>query len=436
MITQPIWSVENAEERVKARLARLAKQEAATDNIFSTVFHDRLTQDLKALPSLPKTDLSGAIVSVKALLDVSGEVTHAGTRFLASGPAATQDAPVIAKLKAAGALMLGHTNMSELAYSGLGVNPHYGTADNPVFPGHIPGGSTSGGAASVAAGLADIAIGSDTGGSLRIPAAFCGLTGFKPSQASVSREGTVPLSDTLDSIGPMAKDVTSCAQAWQVMADISDEALLQQTPNSPAHFHVSRNVGFNDLDKAVEEGFDALVASLRDSELDLQEGTLSFLEDYNEIAPWQLTSVECRAHFEDAFQNQSEQFDPRVHSRMGRADELSATQYRQMFNRRSQFAEAMTQQLSERMLLLPTVAILPPKAADMADDAIFTAQNLLALRNTSIANIGDACSLAIPYQHNGITLSAMLISANGNDVSLLAAGRALERHVQTCGMNV
>lgn len=436
MDTKQNWSVENAAQRLDASLNRLSESSPATDHIFSSVFSERVKQDLVALYDQTETPLSGALVSVKALLDVEGEVTHAGTRFLADGAPASEDAPAVANLRKAGALFLGHTNMSELAYSGLGVNPHYGTADNPLAPGHVPGGSTSGGAVSVATGLADIAVGSDTGGSLRIPAAFCGITGFKPTQSTVSRKGAEPLSDSLDSLGPMANNVAACAQAWQIMADLSDEDLFQQVPSAPLAFQVSRNFGFDSLDADVAEGFEALLTALSGAGMAITDEPLAFLDTYAKIAPWQLTSVECRAHFETAFQNQSELFDPRVHSRMARADELSAVQYRQMLNLRTQFAEAMSEGLAGRVLLLPTVAILPPTLASLDDDATFTQMNLMALRNTSLANIGDGCSLAIPYQYKGVTLSAMLVAVGGADVSLLAAGRELERQIALLGLSL
>ena len=430
------WSPETASERLDSSLKRLAENSPETANIFSTVFDTRAKQDLTNLADKPTTVLSGALVSVKALLDVKGEVTHAGTRFLASAPAATQDANAIDRLNKAGAVMLGHTNMSELAYSGLGTNPHYGTADNPLFPGCVPGGSTSGGAVSVATDLVDIAIGSDTGGSLRIPAAFCGIVGFKPTQSTVSRQGSVPLSDTLDSIGPMAKSVAACAQTWQVMAGLSSGDLLKKASPTPLKFHISRNFGFNDLDPEVEAGFKGLLSALAKTDLSITEGPLPFLDSYSKIAPWQLTSVECRAHFNEPFTEKAELFDPKVHSRMARADELSAIQYRTMFNLREQFVKAMNKELTGSVLLLPTVAILPPTAKSLEDEATFNQKNLMALRNTSLANNGDACSLAIPFAYQGVTLSAMLVSVGGTDVDLIAAGQALERQIDLAGLSI
>ncbi len=426
--TQNTWSSANAAQRLSTTLERIASGEKACEHVFGRVFTEQVKQDLARLPEHESSGLSGALVSVKALLDVAGEVTHSGTRFLADAEPALTDAPVIARLREAGALLVGHTHMSELAYSGLGPNPHYGTADNPQWPGCTPGGSTAGGAVSVATGLADIAIGSDTGGSLRIPAAFCGITGFKPTQSTVSRVGTVPLSDSLDSIGPMARDVSGCSLAWQVMAGVSSATL--QSAAKPLQLHVARNFGFDGLDPLIAEGFDALLGSLADAGVEIVDAPLDFLEDYHEIAPWKLTSVECRAHFEAAFQQQAGLFDPRVYSRMARADELSAVQYREALNQRLCFAERMSRELAGKALLLPTVAILPPTMESLQDDGVFTQMNLLALRNTTLANIGDGCSLALPYDYQGTRLSAMLIGASGADASLLRLGSEFERHLR------
>lgn len=424
-MTNP-WSVETAEQRLNQSLERIADNNAETQSVFTTLFQQQVNDDLAALPTRAPSPLAGALVSIKALLDVKGEITHAGTFFLKNTPVATADAPAVARLREAGALLLGHTTMSELAYSGLGLNPHYGTADNPRLANHAPGGSSSGGAVSVATNLVDIAIGSDTGGSLRIPAAFCGITGFKPSQASVSREGAVPLSDSLDSIGPMAKTVDACAKAWQVMANLSDEQAQQA---SQAELYISRNFGFDQLDPTVAEGFDALINELSTKGVVFNEKSLEFLDHYGEITPWHLTSVECRAHFEREFHQQAELFDPRVYSRLARADELSAVEYRYTVNLRQKFAQQMNAALTQRVLVLPTVAILPPSMASLENDERFGALNLLALRNTTLANIGDGCSLALPYQYKGYTLSLMLIGAQGSDRSLLALGQELEERI-------
>ncbi|MCP1167201.1 amidase family protein [Limimaricola litoreus] len=413
------WSGPQATARLEALLERLGP-DGGPRGIYTKVFDEAAREDAARAARLDGP-LAGALVSVKGLFDVAGEVTHAGTRFLETGPAARSDAPAVARLRAKGAVMVGHTAMSELAYSGLGLNDHHGTADNPAWPGRIPGGSTSGGAASVAAGLADVAIGSDTGGSLRIPAAFCGLTGFKPSQSSVPRTGTVPLSDSLDSLGPIARDVASCAATWRAMAGRD----APEAPPAPLRLRVARGFGFDGLDPEVAAGFEARLAQLR-KDMPVEETPLPLLEELGDIPPWHLTAVECRAHHEAAFHAQADQFDPRVHARMQRADEVSAVAYRQTLNARQRFAAAFTAALEGEALLLPTVAILPPRPEELSDDAAFNRLNLLALRNTTLGNIADGCSIALPYRHEGVLLSLMLIAGHGADEALLATARQIE----------
>src|SRR6476661_5295344 len=162
--------------------------------------------------------LAGIPVSIKNLCNVAGETTLAGSKALDDAPPAKADAPVVARLRAAGAVIVGSTNMSEFAFSGVGINPHYGTPGNPWDRKRIPGGSSSGAAVSAADGQCVVAIGTDTGGSVRIPSALCGLVGFKPTQKRVPLDGAFPLSTTLDSIGPLANSVACCAITDAIMA--------------------------------------------------------------------------------------------------------------------------------------------------------------------------------------------------------------------------
>ncbi len=209
MTTSYPWTPDSAPIRLRDLQARLDSDDPTLRHVFTEIFHDPVARQSQA-----NDPLNGALVSVKDLFDVAGHVTRAGSLFMADDTPAQIDALPIQRLRAAGAVLVGHTNMTEIAYSGLGLNPHYGTPDNALQPGCIPGGSTAGGAVSVALGVADIAIGTDTGGSLRIPAAFNGIVGFKPTQAAVSRLGCKALSQTLDSVGPMAASVETCRQAF------------------------------------------------------------------------------------------------------------------------------------------------------------------------------------------------------------------------------
>ncbi|MES0810933.1 amidase family protein [Roseibium sp. SCPC15] len=415
------WSNKNTESRLETALER-ASGEAAASSVFTKLLSDRARRQASAAAD-GDSPLAGALISVKALFDVTGEVTTSATKVLINDPPAQQDAPAIARLDAAGGVFVGLTNMSEFAYSGLGLNPHYGTPQNPAYPGCAPGGSTSGGAVSVALGICDIAIGSDTGGSLRIPAAFTGITGFKPTQASVAMEGGKPLSDSLDSFGPMARTVAECELAWQVM---SGRPLAPSFP-AKARLAVPVNFGFTEMDEQVADGFKAVVQNLRNAGLEVIEKELDCIELYDQVPPWHMTSVESRAHYEDHFQASPDQFDSRVHSRMARAEEITAVEYRQTLNRRAKLIAAFKEELGQDILLLPTTPKLPPKIEDLADDETFNRLNLLALRNPSLGNVADACGIALPYQHGGNVLSAMLIASGGRDDALLACAKVVER---------
>jgi len=220
------WSAATGIDRLQQTLERIETDVPQVRSIFTQTFSTETAINQRKI----KTPLSGALVTVKDLFDVEGYVSRAGTVFMQNDDPASSFASPIRQLRDAGAILVGHTNMTELAYSGLGINPHYGTPKNALSPLAVPGGSTAGGAVSVAIGLADIAIGTDTGGSLRIPAAFNGIVGFKPSQATVSRDGCKALSHTLDSVGPMAKNVSACRLAYHTMRQSIEPGNLLSKP--------------------------------------------------------------------------------------------------------------------------------------------------------------------------------------------------------------
>lgn len=419
------WSKSSARARLQSVFKRLDEQSADTKSVFTKDFRDRSATYLSAMEAQAETPLSGALVSVKVLFDVEGEQAHAAAGALRDISTSKQDAPCIARLRSAGAIFAGHTNMSEFAYSGLGLNPHYGTPDNPVMPGHVPGGSSSGGAVSVALGLSDIAIGSDTGGSLRIPAAFTGIVGFKPTQASVSLQGARPLSDSLDSLGPMSRSVAACELAWQVMAGHQTHPVGSQK----TRLVVDRGLAFTELDDVVGQGFEHLLAGLSSAGFEIVEKSLEAMKMYSDIPPWHLTSVESRAHYEEYFRASKQLFDQRVYSRMARADEISAVEYRQTLNSRARFAANFAAELGGDLLFLPTTPKLAPALDAVASDGDFNRHNLLALRNPSIGNVADGCGIALPYCHDDVQLSAMLIGGNGQDQRLLSCAKAVERHL-------
>ncbi|WP_211313876.1 amidase family protein [Marinomonas piezotolerans] len=365
--------------------------------------------------------LSGAIVSVKATFDVAGYPTTAGTQILGA-QCAENDAEAVARLRAAGASIMGHTNMTELAYSGVGLNPHYGTPVNPLAPNCIPGGSTSGGAVSVATGLADIALGTDTGGSLRIPAAFCGLTGFKPSQASVPRSGCAPLSQSLDSVGVMANNVETCELGWQILA--SDWCSDQR--DADLTIVVPENFGLDQLDDEIAKGFEEALERLKKHGIRIERQTLPLFDDYKTLPVWQFSAVESRRHYGPLFSLEDERLDPRVRQRIKRGESVSDQTFNDTCAQRAALIEHSQADYADTVFMMPTVACLAPKFEELESDEEFDRINLLCLRNTTFANVIDGCSISLPYQFNSHTMGIMLTAMNGKDRSLLALARAIQ----------
>src|SRR4051812_41168785 len=257
----------SSRDRLEQALARIADPKGEGARACLTIYADSAkaaadAADTRAKAGQPLGPLDGVIVSIKDLFDVKGEVTRAGSKVLAGERlVATADAPVVTRLRAAGAVIVAKTNMSEFAFSGIGANPHYGTPGNPFDRSRVPGGSTAGGGVAVADGMCEIAIGTDTGGSTRIPAALCGIVGWKPSKQRVPTEGAFPLSFTLDSIGPMAKNVADCALADAVMAG-DKPAGIAPAPLSGLRLGIWQGVPFDGADSTVAVSWSAAIGRL------------------------------------------------------------------------------------------------------------------------------------------------------------------------------
>jgi aspartyl-tRNA(Asn)/glutamyl-tRNA(Gln) amidotransferase subunit A len=377
------------------------------------------TQDFAVAPT-PQGPLSGVRVGIKDLFDVAGYVTKAGSKSRADLPVAQQDAAAVAKLRAAGGVLVGHNNMTEFAYSGLGLNPHFGTPLTPLIAGAIAGGSTSGGAAALAKGDIDLALGTDTGGSLRIPAAFCGLVGMKPTAQSVSMEGAVPLSHTLDSVGPMARDVATVRRAYDILAEGGE-----QNPSEIKHLIVPTNFGMDQLDAEVAAAFERSVAQLGALGFTVERRALPFLDAYAKLPVWHFSAVESRVHHAAQFEQSPSVIDPRVKLRMTRADTASAIDYAQSLALRKYLVEAARAEIGDAAILLPTVAILPPQLSAFDEEGAFDRINLLALRNTTLANVIDGCSVSLPIAATpGAGL--MLTAPAWRDLAMLEAAAVIE----------
>ncbi|MBI3454107.1 MAG: amidase [Rhodospirillales bacterium] len=375
--------------------------------------------------------LAGIPVSIKDLFDVAGETTRAGSTALVGAPAAAADAPVVARLRAAGAVIVGKTNMTEFAYSGLGLNPHYGTPANPWdrTARRIPGGSSSGAAVSVTDGMAAAAIGTDTGGSARIPAALCGLTGFKPTARRVPRAGVLPLSTSLDSVGPLAPSVACCALVDAILAG-EPPVVPAPPPLAALSFAIPRNYALDDMDATVAAAFESALRRLAAGGARLAEIAVPAFERMPEtLVKGGLAAGEAFAWHRDLIARKGTHYDPRVLSRILRGQEQSAAEYIDLLAlRRALIMEAEGQLAPYHAILMPTTPIIAPPIADLADEAAYTQANFLVLRNPTLANYFDRCALSLSCHAPGAAPAGlMLVGPHGADRALLAAGLAVEQ---------
>ncbi|CAH0442685.1 amidase [Ralstonia pseudosolanacearum] len=376
------------------------------------------------VPSL----LAGLPVSIKDLFDVAGQVTAAGSRALAHQSAATSDATAVARLRAAGAVLLGRTNMSEFAFSGLGLNPHYGTPRTPADGTRAAGGSTAGGAVTVAGGMAVAALGTDTGGSIRIPAAFCALTGFKPTARRVPMAGGVPLSTSLDSGGPLANSVDCCAI---VDAVLSGQALdTDAVPLAGLRLGLTRDYVAADLDDTVATAFARAVARLERAGAHIVRFEFPELLQLPEInGGGGLPAAEAWAWHRPHLARAEAQYDRRVAARIRRGEQMSAAAYLDVMAARERMIAAARKRLGNLdAWLMPTVAVVPPEVAPLeADDARFFRTNALVLRNPSAINFLDGCALTLPIHAAGeLPVGLSLCGLADDDARILRVGRAVE----------
>src|SRR3984957_2868556 len=391
---------------------------------------DRL-REIKAAPS----PYAGIPVSIKDLFDIRGQVTRAGSRALEDSAPADSDAPVVARLRRAGFIVIGRTNMTEFAYSGIGINPHYGTPKS-VWQrgvGHVPGGSSSGAAVSVADGMAHGALGSDTGGSCRVPAAYNGIVGFKPTQQRIPRDGGVPLSFSLDSFGPLARTVECCAVLDAVFADEPVRPLLPR-PVKGMRLAVATTVALDDLDDHVARSFERTLEKLSRQGASIERIEVpEFLDVAVMNSKGGFAAAESYAWHRYLIENHGDIYDPRVSLRISRGEAITAADYIDILQaRRSMIARAAAGLGPYDAVVMPTCAITPPKISDLADDHAFTKANLLSLRNCTLINMMDGCSISLPCHRDGeAPVGFMLSAAGGSDRRIfeLAAGVEAGIHV-------
>ena len=384
---------------------------------------DRL-REIKAAPS----PYAGIPVSIKDLFDIRGQVTRAGSRALEDSAPAEADATVVARLRRAGFVVIGRTNMTEFAYSGIGINPHYGTPKSVWRRdvGHVPGGSSSGAAVSVADRMAHGALGTDTGGSCRIPAAYNGIVGFKPTQRRVPLDGGVPLSSTLDSFGPLARTVACCAVLDAVLAG---EAIapLRPRPIKGMRLAVPTTVALDELDDDVARTFERALETLSSQGALIERIAVpEFLDVGVMNTKGGFAAAESYAWHRYLIASKGDTYDPRVSMRILRGEAISAADYIDLVEaRKSLIARATARLAPHDALVMPTTANTPPRIADLADDKAFTKANLLSLRNCTLINMIDGCAISLPCHREGeVPVGLMLASSGGADRRIfeLAAG--------------
>jgi len=441
-----MWSVEalsrdlsagktSSRELVEQALGRIADPAGEGARAFMKVYAESARADADQADRLRKAGIvrsavDGLPVSVKDLFDVAGDVTRAGSRVLADAPAAKADAPAVARLRAAGAVILGRSNMVEFAFGGVGLNPHYGTPKNPWDrkTGRVPGGSTSGGAVAVADGMCVMGLGSDTRGSIRQPAALCGVAGFKPTARRVPRQGAFPLSYTLDSIGPLANTVACCAAYDAVLAGEPDP-VPAALPAKGLRLLLPRSSALDDLDPQVAKAFETSLAALSRAGAAISEQKVPAFDRQAEyFRNGGFAAAEAYA-IHRRWSTRSAEYDPRVAKRVVLGKDIAGWEYVELGLMR----EAYVNEIGALMapfdaFVVPTAPCVAPTIAqaDESDEAYFR-WNSRILRNTGLVNFLDGCAATLPCHAPGdAPVGLMVCGVAMSDRHVLAAARAVE----------
>ena len=307
---------------VEEALAKIEDPAGEGQRAFIRVFRDEAlaaaeaSDKLRAVGLVP-SPLAGIPVSIKDLCDVAGVTTYAGSKTMQNGPPAAKDAPVVARLRAAGAIIVGTTNLTEFAVGGLGLNPHFGDCRNPYDrdTGRVPGGSSAGAAVSVTDGMAAMGLGTDTAGSVRIPASMCGVVGFKPTKSRVPTDGVFPLSTTLDSVGPLAPTVACCAVTDAIFANEAP-VVPDEIPLDGLRFGVPDTLVIDDLEPAVQAAFDDVLSKLSAAGARIEIFEFPELADLGAVGRTRFPAmIEGYAIHRERMETMFDMMDPRISER-------------------------------------------------------------------------------------------------------------------------
>jgi len=427
----------SAVELTEYYLSKTDKPEA--ENVFISVTRERALReaaaaDQRIATGRPLSALDGVPIVWKDLIDLKGEVTTAASESRRIAPPAERDASIAGH---GGMVCLGKTNLTEFAYSGLGLNPHFGTPKNPHSPDapRIPGGSSSGTGVAVAANLAPCGIGTDTGGSVRVPAAMNGIVGYKTSEGRIDKDGVYPLSTTLDTVGPLARSVEDCVLIDMILRGATTSYVVRHDMRDAVIF-VPETVALDDLDDGVADNFEASLKRLEAAGAKIERGAFQPFADVMQLTADNGTLASVEAHYmhKDLVDGPNVGIvDPRVVARINGGKTMSAHSYHTILTERDRMIEDCWSLVGERLIAMPTVAMTAPEIAPLdADVELFGQTNLKALRNTNLGNMLDLCGLAIPNgtDSDGMPTSFLLSSLGGDDERLLGFGLAAEEVIR------
>ena len=412
-----------------------------------TAMAEARVADVLRASGVRRSPIDGLPVSIKDLFDVAGSVTRAGSIALSDAPPAQADAPAVARLRAAGAVIIGRTNTVEFAFGGVGLNPHYGTPLNPYGRndggrGRVPGGSSCGAGVAVADGMCTMGLGSDTRGSVRIPAALCGIAGFKPTAARVPKDGCWPLSYTLDSVGPLCNSIHDCALYDAILSGATCTSAAAPAPLPPSSLRLLMPVGtalFDGLDAQVSTAFESGVAKLRAAGATIDEsaqGAPDLVRQTQELFVFGgggFAGAEAYHVHRELLQKKGHLYDPRVASRIAAGEQFGAADYMQLFRERdARISEAKALLAPYDAMIYPTVACTAPTVEEVSrSDEDYVRWNLLMLRNTGLMNALDGCAATVPCQKEGDAPVGLTVAGmGGSDHRVLAASQAVEAILQ------
>ena len=420
---------------VEESLARIADPAGEGARTFIKVHTTQARAAADAVDAARKAGLSvpryaGIPIALKDLFDIAGEPTPAGSAVLAGAPPAAANAPVVQRMLNAGFIAMGRVNMTEFAFSGLGINPHHGTPTSPWdrAGGRIPGGSSSGTAVAIADGMVAAGLGTDTGGSCRIPAAFCGIVGYKPTARRVPIDGVLPLAPSLDSVGPLAPTV-ACAAAIDAILAGAAPAPIDSAPLVGLRLAVPENMVLDGMDGTVAAAFDHALSVLSDQGARIVRARFPAFEAIAAAnAQGGFAASEAYAWHRGLLASKGAEYDPRIRVRIMRGEGMSAADYLDLLAARARIVagfDAATRDFDA--LILPTSPIVAPTIASLDDEREYNRLNMLILRNTALGNFLDRCAISLPCHRPGeAPVGLMVMGETMGDARLFRIAAAVE----------